>query len=246
MDNMDIHLKLIVNSPIEIEGIGELRLPTVKEVIDIGDAKYKRFVSMMTFSKKQEPNHRELEEFSDVSILGMYLCNAPDILSDMQEATRLFLGNTINASFTGEEFLVYFGDFSASSMVTQEKWELIRKIVSIGNYLSDDKNKEEEYDAGDDKAKELIEYIKKQKERAKLSRPPEKINTHSIISSLICRFQDTNEVLNKTIYQLYDSFYRYEVMDYNHYLRFGISAGNYDGDKIKLADHHWANIIETK
>jgi hypothetical protein len=140
--------------------------------------------------------------------------------------------------------IVYFGEFSEDSILTEEKFEYIKRLVRIANNVPE-KTEEEEYKAGNERARKFLEKIKKQKEEInKLKK--QKINLHSIISAVGWKAQSFDFISKLNIYQLYDGFYRLGYIDNYNYTMTGIYTGNIDGSKIKLPDINWANIIEIK
>lgn len=104
--------------------------------------------------------------------------------------------------------------------------------------------KEDEYHAGNSKAKEMMDKIRK----GKASKPKKKpvIDFHSIISGLSWRTTGGVNLFNifdLTIYQFYDGYYRLENIDHYNSILTGIYTGNIDAKNIKMQDINWARII---
>jgi hypothetical protein len=135
--------------------------------------------------------------------------------------------------------LIYFGEPSVESILTEEKFEYIKKLVRIANNLSEP----EEYVAGNEKARKLIEKIKRNREKSKQP-VKQNINLHSTISAVGWKAQSFKFISELTIYQLYEGFNRLGYIDNYNFTMTGIYTGNIDGSKIKLPEINWANIIK--
>jgi hypothetical protein len=135
--------------------------------------------------------------------------------------------------------MICFDEISVNKMLTDDKWKLIQKFVKLAHFVQE----EEPYVAGNEKAKKLIEKIRKNK-KENAPKQEEKANLHSILSGVAWRTDGIDSLLNKTIYQLYDGYYRLGFIDNYHQVCTGIYTGNVDGSKIKLPDINWANVIK--
>jgi hypothetical protein len=240
MDEKDIQLKLLANIPIDL-GFAKFQLPSVSDVIYMGESTYNSLLSLMLFSKESLTIQvEEFEKLSDFEILINLIYHDVSFRNMVFNAFATFLDVTPHIS---QEGIIYFGEFDISTILTEDKWEELKNIIKIGNFIP--KTTEEEYKAGNERARKFLEAQKKRKEMiAKAKKKDEKINLHSIISAVAWRTVGFNEVLKLTIYQLYDGFYRLGLIDNYHYTFTGIYTGNIDGSKIKLPDINWANMIK--
>lgn len=236
----DIRLKLLANVPIEVNGIGHLQLPSLRQVISMNESLHNTYISYLLFSKDSlSEQSEEMNDHSDYEILISFLYHESSFRELFFNVLEIIFGEQPNY----EEGIVYFGEFSEESVLTEEKWEFIKKIVKIGNFI-EDKKEEEEYDAGNEYAKRFIEKLKRKK--ASEYKPPPKQNLHSMISAIGWKTVGIDKVLDLTMYQLYDAFMRLENIDNYHYTLTGIYTGNIDSKGIKLSDINWANIIKIK
>jgi len=236
----DIHLKLLANVPIEINGIGHIQLPSLRQIISINESLHSAYLSYLLFSKDSlNETSEEMDRHSDYEILISFLYH--------QDSFRDFFLNALEMVFgekpSYEDGIVYFGEPSEDSVLSEEKWDLIKKVVKIGNFIEEKKD-EEEIIPGNERARKFMEKLKKKKEQAPKIKP--KQNLHSMISAIGWKTIGIEDVLNLTIYQLYDAFMRLESMDNYHYTLTGIYTGNIDSKGIKLSDINWANIIKAK
>lgn len=235
----DIHLKLLANVPIEVDGIGYFQLPTIREVVQMGESIYNSNVSMMMFSKSYLSQVEGIENFSDMEVMMTSFFYDPSFRFLINTSFLLFFKKQMKMDELNK---AYFDDLSEETIFTEEKWDYIKNIVRISHFLSE-KTEEDEYVAGNDMAKKLIEKIKKNKQKvAQLKK--EQVNLHSILSAVSWRSNGINPLLDLTMYQLYDGYYRLGFIDNYHYVSTGIYTGNIDSKGIKLSDINWANIIK--
>lgn len=243
VDIKDMELKLLANVPIEIDGIGEFQLPILREVINMGESKYQEHYSRVLFDKSQLQNIEEdLSEYSDMEVLVTLIYHDQTFRFQVFNSLKIFLNNEPKMS---DEGIIYFDELSDKTVLTEEKWNIIKQLIKIGNYIAEKKDEEDEYKAGNERAKKFMEKLRKKKAEAEaLKKKVEKINTHSMISAVGWRLGDIDKALNKTVYQLYDAYYRFGFIDNFNFINTGIYTGNVDATKIKLPDINWANIIK--
>lgn len=241
MNENDIHLKLLANVPIDIDGIGQFQLPTIREIISMGESQYHNYLSMLMFRKKMIENE-DFDDFSDFEIMCMISYHSPFHYELLKDSYRLFFGKQIQVEKIDDMYFLYFDELSKENILTEEKWEYIKKIARMGNYLED--KKEEEYVAANEKARKLIEKIMNRKKQE--VKKEEKINLRSILSAVSWRTHGIDSLLDKNIYYLYDGYFRLGHVDNFHYINTGIYTGNIDQSKIKLPDFNWANVINIK
>lgn len=240
MTEDDIRLKLLANVPIHIDGIGDFQLPSVREVIRMNESTYQQYLSWILFSKDhlQSPSE-DINEYTDMEVFVTLIFHDVSFREGVFSAFKTFLNSEPQMLENG---VIYFNELNDDSVLTEEKWEYIKKLIRIGNYIED---KKEEYDFANDKVRSFWEKKKqKKRELAAKVKKEEVINLHSIISAVGWKANSFFNVLNLTIYTLYDAYYRLGLIDnYNHTMT-GIYTGNVDGSKIKLPEINWANIIK--
>jgi hypothetical protein len=241
LKDSDIRLKFLLGLPVQIEGIGNFYAPLVPNIVDLTEGIYNMSLSSLLFDKKHLTEQDGLEEYSNFQILLSVINQDDSFREFFFYGLNLHIDTIPNYHEMG---IVYFGEFSEDSILTEEKFEYIKRLVRIANNVPE-KTEEEEYKAGNERARKFLEKIKKQKEEInKLKK--QKINLHSIISAVGWKAQSFDFISKLNIYQLYDGFYRLGYIDNYNYTMTGIYTGNIDGSKIKLPDINWANIIEIK
>jgi hypothetical protein len=241
MIDSDIHLRLLANEPIDV-GIGHFQLPTVREIIRMGESKHQQYLSMLLFNKDYlQANNQDIAEYSDLEVLATSIFYDPIFRELVANSFKLFLGKDLQVTDNG---IIYFDELSEDNVLTEEKWGFIKKVAKIGNFVQEEK-KEEEYTAGNERARKFLEEQKKRKALlAKLKKTKEQTNLHSILSAVAWRTTGMKDLLNLTIYQLYDGYFRLGMIDNYNQITTGIYTGNVDSSKIKLPDINWANIIK--
>jgi hypothetical protein len=240
INDNDIRLKFLLGLPVHIDGIGAFHSPSLSEVVDLTEGLYNMSLSAIMFDKKQLTEQDGLEEYSNFQILLSI------IDQDSLFREYFFYGLNLHLSTTPhilENGLIYFDELSEDSILTEEKFEYIKKLVKIANNVQEQKSQDEEYKAGNERARKFLEKLKKQREEINKVKK-QKINLHSIISAVGWKAQSFDFLNNLNIYQLYDGYYRLGYIDAYENTMTGIYTGNIDGSKIKLADINWANIIE--
>jgi hypothetical protein len=239
INDNDIRLKFLLGLPVHIDGIGNFYSPSLSKVVDSTEGLYNTTLSSFLFDKKNLEDQNSLNEFSNFQIL-MSVINQDDSFREL-----FFYGLSLHLDTTPylfENGYVYFDEYSEDSILTEEKFEYIKRLVKIANNIPE-KKEEDEYKAGNEKARKLLEKIKKQRQETPIVKK-QKINLHSIISSVGWKAQSFDFVSKLNVYQLYDGFYRLGNIDNYENIMTGIYTGNIDGSKIKLADINWANVID--
>lgn len=224
MTDNDIQLKLLANVPIDIDGMVNFQLPTIREIIMMGEEQYNYYMSALLFSKDSlsDSNDEVLGKMNDYEIFSSLIAYEESFQYSAMSAFSIF---TDQEPKLFENGAVYFGELSEDSFLDESKWKQMQKIIRLGNYIPE-KKKEEEYKAGNNKAKELIDKIMRKKKELNNGNKDEKINLHSIISAVSWRTSGINDILNLTIYQLYDAYHRLNTVDNYHYTFTGIYSGS--------------------
>lgn len=234
----DIRLKFLLNLPTTIEGIGDFRSPSLKDVIDLTEHQYITSLSTLLFSKDKVATEQEqLDNFTDLQILTSVLINDISFREMFFCGLWLHLGKIPEIHESG---LIFFDELSPESILTEEKFNYIKKLARIANNL----DQAEEYDAANDAARKLIEKIKRNRAEAPKVKPKQPINLHSIISAVGWKAQSFDLISKLNIYQIYDGYHRLGYIDNYHYTMTGIYTGTVDANKVKLPDLNWANIMK--
>lgn len=235
LNENDIKLRLVSGVPIVVEGIGQLYLPTVKEVIGMTELKYQSLLTHLLFDKKSIDYSEDLDQYSDFEVLLMYINHNDSALESFFNAFKLFFTTTPNLH---EKGIIYFGELTEESLLTEEKMKYVQKILKLAHFYEEKEEEKDNY--ANSIAKKMAEKLRK----SKAAQIPQKQNLHSMLSALGWKTFGVEKILHKTIYQLYNGLRTIDNIDSFHYIQTGIHAGTINGEKIKLSDIHWANIIK--
>lgn len=235
-NDTDIHLKLLAGMSVEIDGIGEFTPLTMREIISMGESVYNQRLSVLLFDKSKL-DKSEMDELTNFESLTVFLYYDQSFRDLFFYALKMFLGVEPDINKDGQ---ILLSKNENVTILDEVGFDEIQRIAKLSNLIKSEK--EDEYEAGNERARKFMEKLKKRKEKfAKVK--DQKINLHSLISGLAWR-SSYNDVLNLTIYQLYDGFQRIEKINDYEYTLLGIYTGNIDGKKVKLPDINWANVIK--
>jgi hypothetical protein len=238
MNEKDLELKLLAGLPIPIEGVGLIYIPTLKEVISMGESRYHECLSGLLFSKNNIEGLQE-QEGSNLEWLLAYTVHDKRFGESVFDGFKLIFKEEAHLGQYNKNVFFYLGDIHEGRIIDSVKFEQIQHVLKKANFIKD----EPEYKPANDLAKKMIEMIKKNaKGRPK---PKETMNLHSIINGLAWKSPSINllNIFDLTVYQLYQGFYTTDNIDNYHHTLTGIYAGTVDGKNIKLSDLHWAKIL---
>lgn len=248
-------LKLLAGLPIKIKNVGNIYPLTLREIAEIGVKKYNSYLNLLCFELEDlksiglDDTINKLKNISTFDIIAMNCCYNEKFKNIAIEALSLFFKEEVNFINykKGHVNLAFFylGDVKDNRIIHKENFEDIKSVIRQQNLIQSNKDKKEEYNFANEAAKKMYEKI--QKSRQKAPKPKSNIDLHSIISSVAWKCGvGINEIWNLTIYQLYDAYYRLNVIDNYDNITSGVYAGTIDGKKIDLRKHHWSNIIKLK
>lgn len=239
---MDIELKLLAGLPVEIKGVGLFHNPKIREIIDLGESKYNYYLSSIFLSRKQVQNADE--NLNDFELLFAICYHNKEFQEIFFNALKFFFKEEdVGLDTDNQSIFFYFGEKKENRRITQDNFDEIKKLIRVANFLEE--SEKEEFNPINEKAKEIIAKFLKNKE--KLPKIKEKMNLHSILSGIAWKSKNLNifNVFDLTLYQLYDGFYRMDVIDYYQSTIQGLNAGTIDGSKIDLKKIHWTKIINN-
>jgi hypothetical protein len=240
----DIELRLLVGLPVEIESVGYIYSPLVKETISIGQNTYSQYLSLLLVDKEKISSTSKTDDISTFDvILSLYIHDRNFSVGFIKALEFLFREN-VSFGYTDSEAFFYLGGIEDKRYITKNNIELIQAVVRVANQVKVADEEEEQYNPADEQARKIIEeMLARRKNKPK---PKPTMNLHSIISGLASKSSSINHlnVGDLSIYQLYDNFYRLEVIENYHYTLVGIYTGNVDSKKINFKNIHWTKIIE--
>lgn len=234
--NESVEARFLLDIPVHIDGLGDLYSPSIVEIVDMTEDKYNSALNIFLL----DGNKDEFKELglTDLELIT-YFCMQDESILDL-----FFCALKIH--FRNEEILYndgwfYFNEFTDSARLTEEKFIFIKDIVRIANNLKIEKA--EEYKAGDERARRLIELQKRSRQKVEEAKK-QKINLRSLISAVGWKSKEFNFINSLNIYQLYDGYYRLQFIDNNNHVTSAIYAGTINAKDVKMSDINWANILK--
>lgn len=241
----DISLKLLVGRPIDI-GIGKVHPAKIKDIVEMSEQKYNQYLSILLFDvdlldiSKEQLKQMNVDKFTTYHFLLLQSYNNEDFKQLTIEAFECFFKEKVY--FDEENLLFYLADISGLRYLTLEHYKIFRKILIKQNYLKE-LEEEEELIFGNELARKW--YIDMKKKEKLHQKPKNNVDLQSIISAVMWKgYKSIEEILNMTIYQLYDGYYRLSIIDNCNYLNQGIYHGTISQKDISQNDLNWAKIIK--
>jgi len=233
----ELELKLLKGSVIMVDGI-KIKPLTLSYIIDeLGFDEYLKILSVLGFDKNKFINEIPEDEYNQVTNFDFYT-EYINLMDSFMDFLRVFLDyddvryilekKTISLS-RGKE-LVYINRENADNLIS-----IFRKMYNVQI------EKEPEYNPANDRARAIIEKIKRKNEAyAKLHRE-EDVDFNSIISGVAWKSTNTNifNISDLTVYQLYDAYYRLEIVDNYNNTMTGLYTGNIDGKTLNTKKISW-------
>lgn len=236
MDTNDIGLRLQAGMPIEIDG-GFYHTPKLKKIINIGQNKYDQYLSALLFDKNNIDGEID-KDIDNFEVLFSICYHNEEFKKTFFEALCFVFQESPQLFSDNESLFFYFGDELDNWRIDKFNFSKIQKIVKISNSITI--KKEDAYNPANKTAEKFIERIKAIK--ASRPKPKETMNLQSIMNGLSWRSNDINpfNILDLTIYQLYQGFFATEKNDNYQFTLQGVYAGTVDGKKINYNNIHWA------
>lgn len=232
--DLDTELKLLAGLPIIVDDI-EIKPLTLREIIKIG---YNNYVNNLNiYALKVSDLFQEItDDIKDIKVFDIIL-NVSDVYQMFQYSSVIFFNYNILKTDLESQNII----FDENKLLHRNNWEEVCKIIKLQNCIVE-KNEEDEFNCANERARKFMEEIKKIKQNA--PKKKEEVNLSSIISSVAYKSNiGMNNILDLTIYQLYDAYYRLNIIDNYDKTMVGVYAGTIDSKKINLKDINWAKII---
>ena len=240
-----LELKLLGGYPIETE-VGSMMQPKIKDIIEINEDQYNQYLGLLLYDTDLLELNEEILKSMGVNKISTYeflllqSIASEDFKNIVISALEFFFKQPIN--LLREYGVFYIGELSNQNFITSTNYEYIKKVLVKMNYLKDMED-EEELEFANEMAREWYLNIKKAEKNQ--PKPKPQVNLHSIISAMMWRTNKSiDEILNMTVYQLYDGYHRLFLIDDCLSTKQGIYQGTIDKDKIKSTDLNWAKIIK--
>lgn len=258
----EYELKLLAGLAIDVEGI-QIKSPTLLEIAKIGDD-YNYYLSLVTADIKQFIGEEKVKEnnISDedckkelLNFVIKSCLDNPEFHILFFKALSFFVEGSLEIGIDGENAVIYVKDDSGIIADGMDDMDNIVGCINSDNYpvLQDcirmaccvKEEKKAEYNPANEAARLLIEKI----EKANKNKPKtqEDITIHSITSSVAWKANvGIDNVVKLTIYQLYDAYFRLNIVDNYDKTMVGVYSGNIKLKSHELKKINWSQVIDLK
>ena len=234
--NAELELKLLKGSTIIVDGIKIKPLTLTNIVDDLGFDKYVELLGILGFDKSKFKDEILEDEYDKLTNYDFFLAHE-QLMDALLDFLRTFL-NYENIFYNSEYQSIIF-DGEDSVFVNRDNAD---KIINVFRKMYNIQiEKEPEYNPVNDRARAIIEKIKKKNEIYANLYKEEDIDLNSIISGVAWKSTNTNifNVFDLTIYQLYDAYYRLEIVQNYYNTMTGLYTGNIDGKTVNPKKISW-------
>src|SRR5690625_5298093 len=210
MNKNDIELKFLANMPVSVKNICKIHVPTLREIIEMGEAKYHRILSSLLL-KREMLNVDESIEATNMEVTYINCYHNREFKEVFEEASKLIFKEKIFMSPEELGFFFYFGELEEERIVTSEDFDFIQSLVVVSNNIDVEGD---DYNPANEEARKLVEEIKKAK--AEITKNKKQISSlASKISGVAWKSHNVNifDVFDLNIYQFYDALWRLEQFD---------------------------------
>ena len=242
MSNEELELKLIKGIPVTVDGI-RIKPMLVEQIIDdtvengIGYDKYVGLINILGIDKKNLQNITP-EQLEEIKTFDIFLFNA-ELMESLIEFLKVFLNHN-KIEYMADQQLILIDYSDTLACIYRDNYDSIMNVFRK-MYCISINQKEVEYNPANDKARELIEHIKRRDEELARIKGKTAPNLFSIISGVAWKSHNINifDIFKLTIFQLYDAYYRLEIIDNCTYTMTGIYTGNIEAKSIKQEELTW-------
>lgn len=221
--------------------------PTIKEIAYIGEEAFFTGCELINFSKNilSEQDKMSLEDKTNFDILIAILRERNAVMQRNRDCVEMVLAlifpwHTIEISDTA----IVLRKDNEEAMITNNNFEEFKSIFNQMFSFSRDNNTRE-YNPSGELAKKIADKLRKRQQKlAEIKDTKQKIDIFSRYVSILAvgEHKDMNDLLNYSVYQLYDEFERYRLKD--HYDMY-ISAKMAGAKDLKEVED-WMKDIHSK
>ena len=191
--------------------------PSVKEIGLIGEESFYSGCGTLNFSKNSLSleDRIALKDYTDFEIL-MSMMNNKSFNTQQNRIDMIMVLTLIfpeyQIHFTQNEIVLIKED--ESHLLNSENFEEFKKILTAMFCLKG-KGNETEYNPSGNKAREIIEKLNKRKQKLAEQNGDQKVSVLNRFASILAigQKQDLNEILDYTVYQLFDQFDRFVLKE---------------------------------
>jgi hypothetical protein len=224
--NVDLKMNLLCGDEMTCDKLVVKPL-TIRKIKEIGFMNYNRFLSVVTLDVKSLTNYNP--DLEGMSIIDRVIKSRNDMLiSSFSEAMGAFLNEDVNDLLINDTLGFVFGgknldrDAKTCNVVDSSNFSDFIKIIKYQNCLVEASEKYVNEAPASDKAKLILEKLKKGKEMVEKAKSLAKNSSSKssdtdfadVISAVSTKSNNFNRsnIWDSTVYQLYDEYKRLEAI----------------------------------
>ncbi|MGJ0846633.1 hypothetical protein ACR77J_08085 [Tissierella praeacuta] len=240
-------LKLLRIEPIEVKEfrfnektlkeeemtIYSVRHITMKDIDNISEELYQKYLNILLFDKSDIYEEDFSNDITEFEITITNIIYNEEFKDNVLSALSFFLNESVNFFYNNEYVFLYIGKPEDGRYISKEHYFKIREIVKQLNCI--DKNTKKKPKAGNKIAEEFMKEMEALKNKyKKVTEDKNVITMGDLVSALVWRGNKSyDDVLNFTVYRLYDGLNQINTIDNYVFTMNGVYAGTIDTSKMK-------------
>lgn len=243
-----LEMKLLKGTEIDVEGL-KIKPHTLEELIEeVTLEEYYKCIGFVSIQKKElnEFFHLESELYEKTSVYQMLLYH--ELLAQyLVDFFKLVTRNDEVYYFSQwQSIAVEYEEENRRVIIQADNIDNIVKTILKAYCIAEAKEEKDEFNPANEQARKLMEQIRKN--RAKAPKPKANVDLTSIISAVAWRSHSLSivDVWKLTLYQLYDAFYRLDIIDNYDKTLTAVYAGTIDSKAIKMDKQIWYRRSDSK
>jgi hypothetical protein len=238
MHKLDINMKmkLLAGLPIGVSNIGGISPKTLREISVEGYTEFMRHLGILTLDAEKSDIFKSIKDIdlSKYTILEIAFGFGGELFEMLHKAVEFFCGIEVISDFNAIGFNV-----GNTGLLTKDNYKEFVSVIKLQCCLNGEDELEEEFKPANDKAREIIEKLKKTREMLKEAKASDesRMDISDIISAVSAKSNAINKfnVWDLTLYQLYDEYNRLRMIDEYYTSIKALMAG---AEKVELV--HWS------
>lgn len=242
--NNDIELFLLSGSPIEIPDLCKVYPLTINEIKNITTIKYNQYLSCLCIEKNEI--QKIINNNEDINVFEFIIVNCiyhEDYKNLFLDALKCFIRENVGLSDIG----LYIDRKEEKKFINENNFNDIKKIIKLQNCLVD--TTEDNYNPVDERARKIVEKLKKDKEKRKQIKQSESQNDDNSLTlfdlvSILAAYGNNINIFNiwdLTFFQFNDQFNRMKILkDFN--INVQILMNTTKPEEVEI--QHWLSKIK--
>jgi hypothetical protein len=237
--SIDVHLQLLSGQAMYVEGIGNVKPKTLREIVEVGYSKFLEYLNIFTLEVRDFIKDEYLDQV-DIPLFHVILAFDDDTFqTHFKEAIEFFIEKKVIISRENFTAICYEDE---NFYLDSNNFSILKNVIKWQNGILQTTDKKD-LKFKNDRAKKIFERLNKTKEQVdKLKKKEEgDLDLADIVSAIGSKSFSLNKlnVFDLTLYQLYDEFKRLDLIDNYHTSLKAVMAG---AQKVNV--NHWTSNIK--